>query len=96
MSLKKLPSQEVVVHAFNLSTQEAETGRSLSSRPTWSKGQVPRQPGIHREMMSRKTRRERERERERERLYQEWLFNSVTPNSFFGRKVFKGIQCNSA
>jgi hypothetical protein len=25
----------VVVHTFNLSTQEVETGRSLSSRPAW-------------------------------------------------------------
>jgi hypothetical protein len=26
----------VVVHAFNPSTQEAEAGRFLSSRPAWS------------------------------------------------------------
>ena len=26
----------IVVHAFNPSTQEAEAGRFLSSRPTWS------------------------------------------------------------
>jgi hypothetical protein len=29
-------SQAVVAHAFNPSTWEAETGRFLSSRPTWS------------------------------------------------------------
>jgi hypothetical protein len=26
----------IVAHAFNLSTQEAESGRFLSSRPAWS------------------------------------------------------------
>jgi len=29
-------SQMVVAHAFNLSTWEAEAGRSLTSRPAWS------------------------------------------------------------
>jgi hypothetical protein len=29
-------SQEVVAHAFNPSTWEAEAGRFLSSRPVWS------------------------------------------------------------
>jgi hypothetical protein len=29
-------SREVVTHAFNLSTWEAEAGRFLSSRPAWS------------------------------------------------------------
>jgi major histocompatibility complex class I len=33
---KTLNSQAVVVHAFNPSTWEAETGRFLSSRPAWS------------------------------------------------------------
>ena len=31
----KLPSQAVAVHTFDPSTWEAETGRSLSSRPVW-------------------------------------------------------------
>ena len=45
----------VVVHTFNPSTWEAETGRSLSSRPSWSTNQVPGQPGLHRETLSPKT-----------------------------------------
>ena len=44
-----------VVHAFNPGIQEAETGRSPSSRPVWSTEQVPGQPGIHRETLSCKT-----------------------------------------
>jgi hypothetical protein len=31
-----ITGQAVVVHAFNSSTQEAEAGRFLSSRPAWS------------------------------------------------------------
>jgi hypothetical protein len=44
----------VVVHAFNPSTQEAEAGGFLSSRPAWSTEQVPGQPGLHRETLSQK------------------------------------------
>ena len=44
--------QMVVAHAFNPSTREGETGRSLSSRPTWSTEWVPGQPGLHREALS--------------------------------------------
>jgi hypothetical protein len=44
----------VVVHAFNSSTQEAEAGGSLSSRPAWSTERVTGQPGLHRETLSRK------------------------------------------
>jgi hypothetical protein len=32
----KIPTRAVVVHTFNPSTREAETGGSLSSRPAWS------------------------------------------------------------
>jgi hypothetical protein len=42
----------VVVHAFNPSTQEAEAGRFLNSRPAWSTKWVPGQPGLHRETLS--------------------------------------------
>ena len=43
----------VVAHAFNPSTQEAEAGGSLSSRPAWSTEQVPGQSGLlHRENLS--------------------------------------------
>ena len=39
----------MVVHTFNLRTQEAEAGRSLSSRSAWPTEQVP---GLHRESPS--------------------------------------------
>jgi hypothetical protein len=42
----------MVVHAFNPSTWEAETGEFLSSRPAWSTEWVPGQPGLHRETLS--------------------------------------------
>jgi hypothetical protein len=42
------------VLALNLSTQEVEAGRSLSSRPAWSTEQAPGQPGIHREAQTNK------------------------------------------
>jgi hypothetical protein len=45
----------VVAHAFNPSTREAEAGGFLSSRPAWSTEWVPGQPGLHREALSRKT-----------------------------------------
>lgn len=36
-----------VVNTINSSTQKAEIGKSLSSRPTWSSEQVPVLPGLH-------------------------------------------------
>jgi hypothetical protein len=47
----------VVAHDFYPSTQgaEAEAGGFLSSRPAWSTKLVPGQPGLHREMLSQKT-----------------------------------------
>jgi hypothetical protein len=45
----------MVAHAFDPSTQEAEAGGFLSSRPAWSTKWVPGQPGLHRETLSGKT-----------------------------------------
>jgi hypothetical protein len=45
----------MVAHAFNPSTQEAEAGGFLSSRPAWSTKGVPGQPGLYRETLSSKT-----------------------------------------
>jgi hypothetical protein len=49
----------VVVYAFNPSTWEAEAGGFLSSRPAWSTEWVPGQPGLHRETLSRKTKKKK-------------------------------------
>ena len=38
--------QAVVVHTFNLSTQEAESGGSVSLKPAWSTEQIPGQPEL--------------------------------------------------
>ena len=51
---RKQSSREVVAHAFNASTWEAEAGGFLSSRPAWSTKWVPGQPGLYRETLSRK------------------------------------------
>ena len=47
----------VAGHCLNLSTWEAESGESLSSRPAWSLEQVPGQPQPRREILSHKTKR---------------------------------------
>jgi hypothetical protein len=53
---KKMTSKPgVVAHTFNPSTQEAEAGGFLSSRPAWSTKWVLGQPGLHRETLSQKT-----------------------------------------
>jgi hypothetical protein len=44
----------MVEHVFNPSTWEAEAGGFLSSKPAWSTEDVPGQPGLHRETLSRK------------------------------------------
>ena len=51
----------VVAHIFNPSTQEAESGEFLSSRPAWSTEGVPGQPELHRETLSRKTKTKKRR-----------------------------------
>jgi hypothetical protein len=44
----------MVAHAFNPSTREAKAGGFLSSRPAWFTKSVPGQPGLYRETLSRK------------------------------------------
>jgi hypothetical protein len=44
----------MVAHAFNLSTQEAEAGKSLNWRIAWFPQLVPGQSGLHRRIMSQK------------------------------------------
>ena len=41
----------IVLNTFNPSTQEAETGAILSSRPAWSTEKVPGQPGIQKNLV---------------------------------------------
>jgi hypothetical protein len=50
-----------VAHTFDPSTQEAEAGGFLSSRPAWSTEWVPGQSGLHREILSRKTKGKKKR-----------------------------------
>jgi hypothetical protein len=57
-------AMEVAMHAFNPSTQEAGTDRSLNSGSTWSTEQVPGQPGLHRETGSQEAIEEEEEEEE--------------------------------
>ena len=56
-------SLEVVAHTYNASTWEAEAGGFLSWSPVWSTERDPRQPELHRETLSGKTKRRRRRRR---------------------------------
>jgi hypothetical protein len=48
-------------HTFSPSTQEAEAGGFLSSRPAWSTKRVPGQPGLHRETISQKNQKKKKK-----------------------------------
>jgi hypothetical protein len=64
--IKESFSQVAVVHAFNPSTWEAETGRFLSSRPAWSTKVSSRTArAIQRNPVSGKIKRKKERKKER-------------------------------
>jgi hypothetical protein len=56
-----------VAHTFNPSTQEAKAGEFLSSRPAWSTKWVPGQPGLHRETLSWKIKKEKKKEKKRKK-----------------------------
>jgi hypothetical protein len=72
-----------MAHAFNPSTQEAEAGRFLSSRPAWSTQWVPRQPGLHRETLSQNkqktnkqaNKKKRKQKKGKEKRKGDWLHN---------------------
>jgi hypothetical protein len=51
----------MVAHAFNPSTREAEAeaGGFLSLRPAWSMEWVSGQPGLHRETLAQKTKKQK-------------------------------------
>ena len=55
-----------MVHALNPSTQEAEAGRFLNSRPAWSTKGVPGQPGLYREILSQKTKKTKQNKTKKE------------------------------
>ena len=57
----------MVAHTFNASTQEAEAGGLLSSRPACSTEWVPGQPELHRETLSRKKKKKRKEKKEKKR-----------------------------
>ena len=56
--LSKMLSK-VVVHAFNPSTWETEAGRFMSLRPAWPTKWVPGQPGLPRETLSKKPKKQK-------------------------------------
>ena len=56
-----------MVHVFNHSMQEAEVGRSLSSRPAWSTELVLGQSGLQRKILSQRRRRRRKKKRRKRR-----------------------------
>jgi hypothetical protein len=77
----------VLAHTFNPSTWEAEAGGFLSSKPAWSIEWVPRQPGLHRETLSRK-KKKRKKERKRKKLLTEnknrgWRDGTVVKSTGF-------------
>ena len=47
-----------MAHAFNPTTWEAEAGGFLSSGPAWSSKWVPGQPGLYRETLSNKNKKQ--------------------------------------
>jgi hypothetical protein len=57
----------LMAHAFNPSTREAGAGGFLSWRPAWSTESVPGQPGLHREIMSRKKKKKKKKEKKRKK-----------------------------
>ena len=61
----------MVLRAFNLSTREAEKGRTLSLRPAYLTEQVPREPKLHRETLSQKKKKEYSRAKQQQKQQQQ-------------------------
>jgi hypothetical protein len=74
----------VVAHAFNPSTWEAEAGGFLSSRPAWSTEQVPGQPGLHRETLSRKTKKTKQNKSSQQNVFKKEINMPMLLLGFFG------------
>jgi hypothetical protein len=53
----------MVAHAFDPSTREAEADRFLSLRPAWSTKWVPGQPGLYRETLSQKNKKQKTKQK---------------------------------
>jgi hypothetical protein len=66
----------VVAHTFNPSPWEAEAGGFLSLRASWSTEGVLGQPGLHRETLSRKNKKQNKQKQKKGKNQ-----NNVLPNS---------------
>jgi hypothetical protein len=52
----------MVVHTFHPGTLEAEAGRPLSLRSAWTIEQIPGQPRLHRNLVSKQTNKAKQKE----------------------------------
>jgi hypothetical protein len=57
----------LVAHDFSPSTQEAEAGGFLTSRPAWSTEWVPGQPGLHRETLFRENKNKKKQQEQKQK-----------------------------
>ena len=71
----------IVAHTFDLSTLEAETGRSLSLIPVLSTDKVPGWSGLHRETLSQK------QKKKKKKGIKEPLPNVLQPSAFSVRML---------
>jgi hypothetical protein len=87
-----------VVYAFNPSTQEAEAGRFLSSRPAWSTEWVP---GLYRETLSQKNQKQKtktKKKKQQKKVFHLTLYVKLSPSAFLEKtkgEVNCRVQCIS-
>jgi hypothetical protein len=74
-----------VAHTFNPSTREAEVGGFLSLRPAWSTRWVPGHSGLHREILSQKTKQTNKQKKPKNTL--RWTINEINICLWNGRKL---------